>query len=443
MRQRRIRLALAFVTVSALALSFQNCSKGFNSAGEGALGSLGSGSTNDATPFAFDVAFDQISYNSCFGTAAAGRPGYVSLTAGAYGKSGTTSLSGVRLTNAFLDYARNSGVLEPTYPATEITDTQIKQFLASSPSNMAARPQMALRLRGAPQFVITPNGDEETEGVNYFTLLGNLTDDRWMHPLVKNNGAFTNFFDLAPGLQRNLEASITYNKDEGLAQGLRDALRSTGMLALTFQRPSDQGQPTSARPVVDPATNQESQTAVFGKGYNLTFESAIAPYTRFYPANTNPVPYSLNPNNILTNVTETNLADPGHSSGTWTCDESRRYLIVRPTDAAANPSPCPRDPYAYMIYGIPGKGISAAIYRQELEVIRRSLKPEYWDVSVEFKCAVPKEGSCYQNEVINGQATAIEYDQTKPCYQSLPDISYGGTLPLKRCAQYVSICTRN
>ena len=442
MRHQTLRLAVAFFTICALALPFQNCSKGFN-AGKTGLSSLGSGAANDPTPFAFDMTFDQIAYNSCFGTSTAGHQGYFTISAGSYAESGGVSSSGVRLTSSYLNYVRTSGVVKPIYPAKTITDLQIKQHLISTASNDSARPQMAIRTRGNPQQVRTPNSDKPAEGTNYFTLLGKLTDDRWMDPLVKGNGAFTNFFNLAPGAQRNLEATLTYNKDEGLAQGMRNDLRSSGMLALTYQVPSDVGDATAARAVVDTTTNQTTNN-VFGKGYNLSFEIAVAPYTRRYAyaatGSTNASPNGLNPNNILTNVVESDLSRPGQASGTWTCDESRRYMVVRPTEAATY---CPLDPYSYMIYGIPSIGMSAATYRQELEIARRSLKAEYWDVSIENRCAVPKEGSCYQNEVINGQQTAIEYDQRQPCYQSLPDIPYGTTLPLKRCAQYVSICVRD
>lgn len=429
MRYRAHKIVLAVILASVLAVFFQNCGKGFNAEQTGLAGMTSSYST-DPTPFAFDMTFDQISYNSCFGPHTAGREGFFTIAAGAY------SSGGVALTSSFMNYVKTSGVVRPAYPSTEITDLQIKQYLYSNPGSRGAQPQMALRTRGNPQQIRTPNGDNASEGIDFFTMLGSLADDRWMDPLVKKGaGGVVNYFNLAPGGQRLLEARLTYNKDEGTAQGLRDDLRHTGMLALTYKASFEEGEETAARAVYDTASGQPT-TNVFGRGYNLTFGPAIAPYTRLYGASTL---HTLNPENILVGVQEVDLANPGSQGGSWLCHESRRYVVVRAQDSQH----CPKDPYSYLINGIPSAGVSAAAYRAELEVVRRHLKPEFWDVSVERKCAVPKEGMCYQNETIGGTDAGIEYDQSQPCYQSLEGIPYSSPVPRRRCAQYVSICTRN
>lgn len=419
------------------AIGFQNCGKAGFDSGD-ASGLTLSSSTTDSFPFAFDAAFDQITYNSCFGAGTTARPGFFTLMAGAYGAS-----AGVKIKSDFFTYMRSSGNIKPDPDYGYVTKTQMKMFLASSTTNTESVPQMAIRTRGSPQQVRTPSAVAPVDGLDYISMLGDLTDDRWMDPLINNETGATQFFNLAPSLMRNLEAKISYNKDEGLAQGIRDDLTLNSQLALTFKARSDVGVASDAR-AVDPTTDLNK---VYGRGYNLTFEPVVAPYTALYGHGSSP--YKFIPNNILTSITEVNLADTTKASVRWSCPASLRYVIVRVADHpnATAGEFCPTDPFSYMTNGytaIDGTAVSAADYRREYEIVRRSLKTEFWDISVKFKCAVPKinSGECYPPETGAAANFGIEYDQTQPCYQALPGIAYTNPIPTKRCAQYVSICVR-
>lgn len=435
MRRRFIRYASTIAAAAILGLGFQNCGKaGFDGLDQGLTIST---SQSDSFPFAFEATFDQIAYNSCFGAGTAGRPGFYTLMGGAY-----TTAGGVKIRPEFFNYVRTSGVVQPIYPATTIDNTQMKMVLASSGTSVDAIPTMALRSLSAPQQVRTPGAQEPTVGLDYVPMLGDLTDDRWMDPLVKNEGVFTNFFNLAPSGGRNLEAKITYNKDEGVAEGLRMDLGSYSRLALTFKPRSDQAPDSGARPV-----DVSNMNKVYGKSYKLNFQTVIAPYTwNFSALSGSYVPYGLTPSNILTEVEETDLSDTSKPMVRWNCPQQLRYLVVRTTDhpSATNGDFCPRDPFSYMVSGIPSKGISVAQYRAEYEIMRRSLKEEYWDISVEFRCAVPKPnaGECYPAEQGAAAGFGIQYDQQQPCYSSLPGLPYTNPIPTKRCAQYVSVCLR-
>lgn len=421
MEKRTFRLVSLACASLALMMSFQNCGKaGFDGAQmeENFASSLKSG-----LPFAFEASFDQVSYNSCFGAGLSAKPGFFTLQAGAY------DTGGVKITPDFKVFAKTSGVIRPEYPATEVTDDQVKVALAQSDTNVETVPQMALRSRSNVQQVRTPGGSSPTIGFDIISMLDDLTDDRWMDPLVRQT-AVTSFFNLAPEAKRRFEAKVSYNNDEAMAQFLRDDLSTSGMMALTFKQRSDLGGAQAAR-----SPSATDSRVAYGKGYFMTFEKGISPYTRLY-GQANPQPHLLNPNNLLTQIQEVDLKNPSVVTGTWTCPEVRRYLVVRLADKAAY---CPPDPYSAMLTG--ANGMSAADYRREYEIIRRHLKPEYWDVSVTLRCAVPKDGNCYPNEVLNGQPVAIEYDQTQPCFQALPDVQYS-SVPTKRCAQYVSVCTR-
>lgn len=410
------RIVSLAVAATLLTVSFQNCGKaGLDSSGL-AIDSLGS---KTSMPFAYDATFDQISYNSCFGPGVAAKAGFFSVRAGAY------ETGGVRITEAFRTHAKTSGVLKPIYPETEVSDEQVKMALSRSTENIQAIPQMAFRTRTNVQQIRTPGSTSAALGVDYIDLLGDLTDDRWLKPLIDNAGAHL-FFNLAPDGMRAIEGSITYNNSEGTAHGLRRDLGSHGMLALTYKVQPDVGDATVAR-----ASDYTDSRKAFGRGYLLGFEAVIAPYTQFYVAN--PVPHLQNPQNILTTVTEVDLTDPSRGGvAQWTCHSLRRYVIVRQEDAAAF---CPMDPW---------ESTTNSAYRREMEIVRRHLRPEHWDVSISARCAVPKanEGSCYRNDILNGELVGIEYDQTKACFQALTDISYSPPIPIKQCAQYVSICTR-
>lgn len=448
MRQRNLRIASVLAAAIGMTVSFQNCGKaGFD--GQEAYSSNLVNSDAADLKFAFDATFDQITYNSCFGPQTAGQSAFFTVMAGAYDGGG------VKVTQEFLDHAKTSGFIKPVYPATTVTDEQIKLALAYSPANLEARPQMALRTRNKPQEVRTPkdnagNPVRAVEG-DYVTMLGDLTDDRWMDPLIRPKlangtaapeGTPSVFFNLAPGGQRNLEGAITYNNNEGLAAGLRTDLSSAGMLALTFKMRADLGLPESARPVDTADLNK-----VYGRGYNLSFSQVVAPYTALFGTGG---AHGWNPVNTLTAVSEIDLKNPSKYSGTWSCDPNRRYLVVRKSDqmqsSALGRPYCPPDPYSYMINGIPNK-MSADQYRREYEIARRHLKTEYWDISIEYRCAVPKSGECYTQDALN---TGIEYDQRSPCYQGTTEAQamyYNASgqysPPVKRCAQYVSICNRN
>lgn len=420
LRSLSVRIGSGVVASALLMVFFQNCGKaGFDTTTQSSV-NLSSSTKLTGAPYAFDASFDQITYNSCANTNLAGQNAYFTLKAGAY------QSAGVILTTAYREYVKNQSVIKTENGALPTID-QIKVHLSNNIENTDSRPQIAMRSRSSIQEIRSPSGVAPAEGVDYFTVLGNLTDDRWMDPLVRYTG-WNYFFNLAPENQRALEMSLTYNTNEGLAQGLRNDLANYGMIALTFRDHPENGGSTRARV---PTGATDSRVA-YGRGYLPLFEAVIAPYTTSIHSGAATAPHSLNPNNILTRISEIDLKNPSQSSGgTWTCDPNRRYVVVQPSDQKVY---CPRDPFAAMLN---------SSYRAEYEIVRRHLKPEEWDVSVYYRCAVPKVGSCYITQMANGSAPLIEYDQAQPCYQAVAGIPYNGNTPSKLCAQYISICNRN
>lgn len=385
-------------------------------------------STKDSgAPFAFSATFDQITYNSCFGTGLRTNPAFFTLKAGAYDGGG------VNMTSAFLNYSKQN--LKPAYPATEVTVEQMKAYVGETVENAAPTLQMALRTRGAPQQIRNPTGSNPALNVDYINLMTDLTDDRIMEPIFRSLGAVVNYFPLAgTQSQRVMEAKVAYNSDEGMAYSLRNDLSNSGMLALTYTAPTGSAAFAARVPASATTTNSDGNavtdtSVAYGRGYTLMFAADIAPMTQLLHPGQTVAPNSKNPNNLLVGIQEVNLENPaGPSTGVWNCIQDRRYLIVKAEDQA---SLCPNDSVDRM---------GDANYRRELEIIRRHLPASQWDVSVDRRCVVPKSGSCYKNA--GGTAEEpVEYDQTKPCYQGIQGLA-DQTIK-NRCAQYVSICLRN
>jgi len=421
----------AVMMCGLLLFAFQNCGKaGFDSALDGAADQA-SVAGDTSAPFAFNATFDQITYSSCFGTGLSSNPAFFTLKAGAYDGGG------VNLTSDFITYVNSK--LKPQYPSTVVTVEQMKAYVGETAENANATLQMALRTRGAPQQVRNPTGSNPALNVDYVNMMTDLTDDRIMEPIFRSQGASINYFPLGINqTQRVMEAKITYNSDEGVAYSLRNDLVNNGMLALTYTGPAGTSAFAARVPLSATTTNTAGQTTTdstiaYGRGYNLGFSSDVAYYTKILhpelgaPASNTAVPNSRNPNNILVSISEVNLANTTVAAGSWTCAPDRRYVIVRATEATL----CPADSIDRM---------GDANYRRELEIIRRHLPASQWDVSIDRRCVVPKAGTCYNNA--GGTAEeAVEYDQTKECYQGLQGLANPAIS--KRCAQYVTICNRN
>lgn len=460
-----------------LVLFFQNCGKaGFDSNLDEGLAQSSTDpdlseqfGKSDAlkvaeAPFAFDAIADQITYNSCSGSGLTQAAGFYTFKIGAYEAS-----NGMKLRTEFLDYLKEN--FKPIGNALELSDMQIKNFLAASPENKKAQLQFAIRSRGNPQQIRSPN-TTLNDGTDYTNLMDSLTDDRFMDPLVKNRPSGVQYFPFGiDSTQRSFEAQITFNATENLAQNLRTDFASYAQLALTYTA-NDVGDAYVARF----PQNATVATKVYGRAYNLSFSSSEqAPYTRFADyvdlqrtdtctaaqvtagtcvpkrtvtkcANGNCALVSNNPNNILAGISEIDMMTKSGTGGTWTCDPSRRYVIMKPSDSSL----CPKESFAPLGNNMAGTAwgpsMTALEYQRELMIVRRSLPASHWDVNIRLRCAIPKGNlGCYpNNEQLNGVAVGIQYDQTMECFQGAESQTFLNGVPAtKRCAHYVSICTRN
>lgn len=419
-RKTLYKLGSSIVAAGLVLFAFQNCSQsGFDQA----LTTVSASSATPAetgAPFAFDAAFDQIAYNSCFGSTLSGDPGYFSLSSGAY------AAGGVMVNQNFMNYANSN--LTPAYPSTTVTMDQLKQFASSAPESTNANLQVALRPRGNVQQVVSMSSSTPAYGTDFFSIGDNLTGDAMMQTLFVQPGTNVNYFPLeSQQSMRLFQAGFAYNADEGTAYALRNGsygLQNGSQLTLSYTTTADVSSYAPRVPSTSTATN-----IAYGRGYNMTFAADIAPMTVLLTGNSAITPNYKNPNNILVSISEVSLLNPASSTGAvWNCDSNRRYVVVAAADAA---SVCPADAFSRL---------SDPTYRAELEIVRRQLRPESWDVSIDRRCVVPKQGTtdCYNTSDDDGRP--VEYNQNNECYQGLDGME-NQTLN-KRCAQYVTFCVR-
>jgi len=404
------RAASGIVASFLLVVSFQNCGKaGFDadldnsldlSSSDAALTTKYGTSTAakvQNVPFAFESTFDTITYNSCAETHLRNNPAFASLKMGAY------SSGGIKIKDDFYTYADQN--FKPIYPETALSENQYKEYLADSPANAGAVPTVAVRVKNSLTDVYTANSNV-TLWQDVIPLVGNLTDPLVLDSYAKK-GVTANYFPFSPE-QRVMEASMSFNSDEALADTYRGIFQGSGILALTYM-------PQNAEAIykVRSATTTYPVKSAYGKGYTLTFAQ--------------PSGVSTNPFHILGAVMETDLANPGVGARNWNC--SRVYAVVRAQDAATL---CPQHTYA---------DLANPTIRSELNIARRTLRADEWDVNVSYRCVVPKKGvSCYKEENIT---PLVQYDTTKECFRPTNTNYLGGTTPSARCLHYVTICTRD
>jgi hypothetical protein len=389
-----------FVTIT-----FQNCGKaGFDSVSSETKLSLGQVSAEKAaSPFAYKATFDEISHMSCYNQGSDNvqpSKGYYTFHVGGFSSGG-----GINVTPEFLSYAKTN--LKPLSPGAPITNDQIKQFLADTPINQGATVLFAGRMNKKLTSIAYPDSVPAPRyGTDYVTMSIDLTDDRMSNQLVSNGGVNQNFFPVAPIISpmttRNFESRILYTNFYEVA-GIREYLRSGGLLTLTF--------PTSISNT-SPRSPGNADEFAYGTGYRI---SMAGNYTGEGVSD-----------NLLTGVEEFSLENDRATGAQFTCDI--RLRIFRKNEGCTAESA--------------GLNRDAAYYAR-LARVRRHLKAEYWDVNLDprYMCAVPKYGDCYPpTKFSNGTLLPVAYDGGA-CYDATnKSIWDGRTPPNNWCMNYVSIC---
>jgi len=380
--------------------------------------------------FAYDATLDQIAYMSCPALKDNADPdAYFSIRAGAY------RTGGLKLKDEFFQ----------TY--SKKLPERLIELLHDSPANSNTVMQLAIRQVGSLNTVIKNPGNPRP-GIDYANLLAILGNYETNTHLVKTGldpvtGAITGVrtkYMRASGYLRGarMEGNLNFGSSESIASSLRDGYLNTGkaVLALTYAHASASGSNTDVR---TPGLIFDDQPlrydTAYGKGYRLSFTKpdGAKGFPEYGPngqpkPNTEVIPY---PTNILYDVKEYDLLNPGVVTGSWVCPTNLRFRIVRNgtdlTDANCKRAP---DPELSKVTN-PNEAL-------RIKIARNSLRVEDWYIDFENGCVIPKKdlGGCY------GDLLYVRYNyQSHPgCdpYSTKETNSYNS----QACLAWVSICYR-
>ncbi len=517
-RAFRNRVTLSAVIVASLSLallvSFQNCGKaGFDAGTQDAA----SQSVNPATaaPFAFEATADMITYNSCNSPSSQGKTynfmvgSYDSSTTIAANIGGATTIvdkSGVKIKPTFINYAYQ--VLKPDYPNTDIVASQVQKLLSESKLNAKVVPQLSvrsinksLRLNNVFSNTATP-----ALGIDVLPVLGNLTSSLWADSLLaasfpkKAKVEYTNFFPNAANAQSRIEGAFHFNSNEQTAEDYRNAFNKIGaidaQLVLGF---SYEGEGVLIGPNAADASS-DIMTSAYGRGYQMTFSTPSVP-------GGTPSTWAYAPNNVVSKIEEFDLeTNQQVNDSVWDCGVKLRIVrtedsqfewqsLVTAVDVAvtndsgiapeakaakkqeivqanaiyyghaageAKGGFCPKMDYGTLmtipnqqsVYGV--GAYAGKTYAEILEMVRRHLPANDWDINLAVGCVVPKKFSCYQENERKTTEDGTYYGKfkvadrvNKGCYHQF-DGSYAakanktdnGVLPTQWCNEFVTVCAK-
>lgn len=359
----RVKL-VALISLAFLSLVLSSCT----SEGTSILGKQDNLSTTEDplitnSPFAYDMAADTISYNSCVMQPLVTDPNLHGLKIGAsegfVDNLGTGAVKGgLKLRSDFLQYIGQK--FAPDYPATSIPPSQILRILGQSYSVQNSNAQIQFAVRRKSDYAIVPDlitttattaayaprdatvfsqvlssgflGYSLTKGVVYNSsgiVLGegqriyNLSDVTDAIPI---EGSFN--FNASADETSNTPGFTTepFGVAEIYSQRVRDDFNSNiQLLTSTFGGTG----PTTGNPADDvtnntlnnikrpykTGTSSYDATKAYGRGYYLKFESQTSVVTW--------------PKNRLTQVSEINLDTGAPTTGaSWTCEQ---FTIASPS----------------------------------------------------------------------------------------------------------------
>ncbi|MFZ3231820.1 MAG: hypothetical protein WA160_16560 [Pseudobdellovibrio sp.] len=482
-----VKTIVAIFFISGLLVFFQNCSV---QQGSGLLGSKESMATVADkiavnAPFAYDLAVDTISYNSCVGESLndAGLPGLkVGVNEGFSDSLGKGSVSaGLKLRTEFLQYIGTN--IKPSYPSTVITPAQIQSVLSQSTANKNVFVQFAIRKKGDLSLVldlINPTASSAAamprDGL---VINASLSQDPVLTNLTKNIQFNEKGLVLSEGPRiYNLQSSSspaaieanfgfsnivdeTYakqglagdNENFGIGERYSEVVRnrfSTGAPSLNDQYILTQTFGVATGNDYGLSAPKRSDETVKGQAYGRAF---ALKFGIPYPAVANGWK-----NTALKAVTETDLATGASATSNWNCQS---YVIMKMNEW--NNTKYNKPSCAPLI----ASDLANATVATTVKNLRRHYLESEWNIglfygpSVAYNpatrltapvfCLVPQKVDCYletNNTVVLGTDVGVNYNQLSECYlYNRYGVTYSGTLDsvkaAGRCAQFASICERS
>lgn len=401
--QQARKLALLSILGLGVVINFQNCGKaGFESQTD--LDSLSSTSDSadvkvTSAPFPFEVSANVISYMSCptasqssnteayynFKIAATDTGAFNAITSAlkTYQQNGTLSssvkvlnpmaMAGMRLRSDYLSYMDKNFKGLSTQAAPE----QIETALQTHPDYKQARLQLSLRKVGDLRNSFLNAPGQQAPVAQW--IADKLSAPLLSQALATNRDQFITSFPKSSLEPTPIRSSVLFSSPSEVDMGnYRALIEREYYLSLGFVK-NDGENKANSQLVGFPAGTD----GIYGRGYRLQFGYPAKPL----PVNPTAVSYIAGgvpkPRSTLqsgTGVTEYNLETGESIPGTWAC---MQYGIVRYQDRAL----CPVENYA-------------SISRDQLDVVRKVLRAEDWQVNTTLGCIVPtasnSQFSCYK-----------------------------------------------
>ncbi len=435
----RLSLLISLVFSAAVSmLFFQNCAEpmDLSQADDSSTGKYAS------KPFAYEMQADHLAYMSCSGVSSLDPRAYFSFKVGSYSSNG---VSGIGLNSTFLNSMQDASSLDKA------------EALLSSDANAGTQPQLAIRKKdtlGALCRNTSGSGcstvSNFTEGKDYDNFLGPLDSEFIVNQMAQLQlGKKANFFNEArgTGTERRFQGQLAFMDSEVLAADVRGKL-DYGAVSLVLSYVNVDGETNAGLlPLGYDGVNK-----AYGKRLDLTF-------TRGHGVTFGGLG-GINAKNIfiggakrvLASVSEQGL-DGVASSGTWTCPDQLKFLIIRSEDNGkeffCGTNATTQQPTFWEDARNPPSGVSF----DHFKAARNILPLEYWHIDFAKRCVVPKGGgvdACYglstfSENPINYKADDTNYD---PDADVLTDnlVSMGtscGAAGQPLCPHYVSICYKS
>lgn len=451
----------------------------------------------DSVPFAYDVAVDTISYNSCMGEDLNSSNKIHGIKVGANegfveGLSSGAVKGGIKLRTDFLQYVAKN--VPPTYPNPTVSASQIKNLLQSSTANQNLRIQVAVRsttnLQVVPDIINKQGTEAIANGRDGLYLGGYLTNEPVVSSISENVKFGPNSTILSEGSRvynlgsksspEPIQASLGYSLntdstaapvagvEDGLAVGEQysDKVRANFnslnyILAVTFGNETFQSSSDTTGSLGFNSPKRPNETDLkkaYGRGFELFFSSKNSALPSWRK-------------NLLTRVTEKNLEDGRTVSGaSWTCEN---FVIMKTSQL--NNKKLDEPACAELI----GSDLNDKRIQEKVKLIRRHYTEDLWAIGLAYSagaaysaatrlpadpnapipniCLVNKQRDCYfpTTGIITAtpdEDVGVQYDSNFECYLSRAErmgVTYSGGLTgdaarrLGRCAQYASVCKRS
>jgi hypothetical protein len=478
-----VKTVAIVIFITGLFVFFQNCSVQQNT---GILGSKDSTATivdkvNATAPFAFDLAPDTISYNSCVGEQLNNQAIHglkIGVNEGFVDSTGSGAVrGGLKLRSDFLQFVGAN--LSPRYPSDIITPAQIQSLLTSSKANADTHIQFAVRKKGdltvVPDLInptsnaisllrdgklipfplnLDPVATKLAKNVQFGKdglvlsegpRIYNLGEDSSATPIEASFG-YSSISDETFGFQGIVGDAENFGMGERYSEVVRNRfnLGTDDKYILTTSYGSNTG--GSDGGLNSPRRLDPKVTGrAYGRSYALTFNIFASPSAAGWK------------NNSLKNVVEYDMATNSIvSAAPWEC---RSYVIMQQKQwnntKMDKPSCSP----------LLASDLANATIATAVKNLRRHYLETDWSIGLFYDanqpyipgarslqpiCLVPKVTECYlptNNNIIAGSDVGVNYNPTTECYlYNRVGTTYTSTLDVVkangRCAQFASICVR-